>query len=455
MGFFGYIKEKAVDLFGLGFYDIDDSGSNESTRSREAWCRAYSENSRFRTPIHCIAEDLSVVKWRVFSVDKEGRRKEVTVYNAKRGSHEYKLCKLISRPHPLMSWKVWSKTSVEYLEVSGISLMIIKDGQTPLATPSDSAGPIQRRASRTPDRLEYVAPHRVLSTPSDNFGKWKLSIPVMGKDGFVAYDSRDFHPSTIFSIIRPSLLDPHAGFQSPAKSVDDEVTMDESILKWAIRTMLQGSFLGNIVTLPNLKAREEEIKKSWRNKYAGYKNAGKDYFVDAKNADAVSVTPLGRSPLDMSVVDQRIATRDMLGSAWQVPPERMGIIEDANRSTIDVADFHQQSKNVLPRLIEMREEFNYRITPFFGEHLTVDFDNPVVESQEQVLQMVNAGVKSGWIKLNEAREKFEYEPRPVCDGFAIPINNVMIFDENGNILLENPNAQTEESEVKASEKEKI
>lgn len=386
-------------------------GSSDRPRTDYEWEKLFGDNARLRNPIHAIAVDVAKVKKRVGRLAISDKGEAFTqIYG-----HAFE--SLLRNPHPRLPWSKWCYVVVGFLRLLG---------RAPVRVTFDERG------SRygAPVRLTPFAPHQVLHPPHRDKPYWDINWW-----GEVI----QLPQGEVLDLYCPDLIDPFQAL-GMARALGDEANIDEAMQKFLNYYFRNMAFLGAIVNAPGCDP--EEMAKEWSREREGVLNAFKTLFL---NSQGVTVSNLSPTMKDLAFDGGFRLNRDLMGQGYQVPPERLGILENANRSTIDAADFFQQSGNVEPDVIYLEEAFNYYLAPLWGEPgLCVRFDNPVRETAEARLKQAQIGCPGPWLTINEARELHDRIPLPGGDVLAVEANNIVLIDAHGDLTVPSQPGSVEE-----------
>lgn len=395
------------------FYDW---GTGTRPRSDFEWEKLFGDNARLRNPIHAIAVDVAKVRKRVCkkTISAKGENFE-QLYG-----HAFE--QLLTYPHPRLPWSKFAYVITGFLRLVG---------QAPIRVTFDERGPM----AGAPTRLTPFAPHQIVSPPNRNKDYWDINW----------WGTMMQIPTTeILHLYSPDLCDPFQAL-GMARALADEVNVDEAMQKFQNFYFRNMAFLGAIVNAPGCDP--EEMAKEWAREREGVLNSFKTLFMNAPDMKIENLSP---DMQDLAFPEGLRLNRDLMGQGFLVPPERMGILENANRSTIDAADFFQQSGNVEPDVIYLEQAFNYFLAPLYNEPgLCVKFDNPVKETAEARLKQATAGTSPGcWLTVNEARELHERQPLPGGNVLAVPANNVVFVPADGELKLPTQGDQQAQAQAK-------
>jgi hypothetical protein len=401
-----------VRRFGMAIWGTGSGG----VRGEAKWIEEAGRNARLQTPIHVMSSDVAVVDWHVQQKAK-GRKWEDVVEFPAGGSAE-KLVELMGQPHPRLT-----QFDMEYL----------KNYWT------ESVG---RCAFRMMGIDEFGRPSELWPIPPH----WIHRLPTPQEPWFVINfwgftETIDVPAAEMLYHTRPDPMDPMLKSIGLAQGVDNEVNIDNSMSRFNDFYFKNFAMLGVMLGIPGYDENKEEIDAAFREKHTGSDNAFRTFIADSSQGN-VTASNLAPALRDLNFQEGRKQTRDFIREAWQIPPERCGVIENSNRSTIDGADYFQQSKNVLPRLKRWAQEYDLKLTPLFDNRnkrikeknlgrLRLWFENPVAETAEHLLKVTQAGFRAGWISINEARTRHGMDKVAGGDVFLIPTNNVTAVPVDG------------------------
>ena len=86
---------------------------------------------------------------------------------------------------------------------------------------------------------------------------------------------------------------------------------------------------------------------------------------------------------------------------------RAGVCGNSNRSTISMADFFWTKDIILPRVDFIRAVLQNKLVPMFDDKLVLDFESPVVQDKEHVLNVMRA--EPGAFTINEWRKQADHQ----------------------------------------------
>lgn len=377
------------------FWSILRHGMSSRIRNEREWLEVFGTNSRLQAPINAIATDLSEVEWKLWEITTRADGKQ-----EKREILNHPFLDLWRHPHPGLVHSVWIQLCQTYLELVGRCPLWMRE----------------RDRSGRPTQLTPFPPHWISEYPDSE----DLNFKVNWGDGqYFVIPARD-----LVWMYRPDPLNPFGdGGLGLARCLDDDVAQDEAMAKFNNYYFRHSAFLGAIVNIPGCDP--EEVAELWRQTREGVSNAHRTLFTNSTTGTPIiqNLTPALR---ELNFQDSRTQVADFMRQLFGLPPERLGILVNSNRSTIDAADFLEQRKIIKPRAKFWMDTINTFILPRYGNpNLRFEFVDPVLETSEELRKKVETAVRMGLYSVNEARKKMGDDPIPGGDVLYVPINNVM------------------------------
>jgi HK97 family phage portal protein len=118
----------------------------------------------------------------------------------------------------------------------------------------------------------------------------------------------------------------------------------------------------------------------------------------------------GLSPLEMDWLAGTRDARAQVASVFHIPPEKIGDPEHRTYNSMPEATRAMWMEAVLPILDAIRDSYNSRLIPLFGDGLLLDYDrdqiDALAEDQAKVWERVD---KTTSLTLNEKREAIGYD----------------------------------------------
>lgn len=370
--------------FGGGGLGYSDGG-----RTRQ-WLEEFETNCHLRAPFARLAEDTSLIKWKLVRKQKNGKKVEV---------RDHKLLTLLKRPDPSMTGMVWEQTLQLQHDIGGewfCGIVLDEEGD--------------------PCQLPIIPPHWVKHTPKPGKVYYEVQVPGGVKKqlgiGEVIWHKR----------ARPA--NPYTRGLGIAPSLDDEVSQLTYMNKFNNAFFRQGAHLGTVLAVDGMKPETwERFRSDFEDKHAGVHNAFRTTVVTGKVTGVNSATAHKDLDYNNGVKLKRDVVRQTVGS----PPEIHGQTDNSNKATAQAADHLHQSYGLLPRVHDLCEALNTYLVPLFGEpDLELEYENPVKETKELILEKADRGVARGVLTINQWLQTQGMDPVPDGDVYLVPKNVTIV-----------------------------
>jgi HK97 family phage portal protein len=160
---------------------------------------------------------------------------------------------------------------------------------------------------------------------------------------------------------------------------------------------------------------EEQIgalEKSWNEKYAGSRNAGKIVLSGYK----VGWAKIGLSPVDMAIIDSEKWDLRMLCNIYGVPSQLLNDPDNKTFNSLREAEKALTSRCAIPELISTRESVNRKLLTdwgYKGQNILIDFDTSVYPELQE-----NESDKATWMAkaVLTIRQRYELMGIEIPDG---------------------------------------
>jgi len=402
-------------------------------RSTAELLDAYSRMPWLRAVVHKVSHSVATTTWRLMFVRDAGGR-AVRVSRLQRGSH---------RSRQRLMREVSLRRDVELVEIEDHPLLDLINTGTPIFPGTTSSQLVQahmdlvgeafqlkERASRLVSErtrqgvvtsLLPVPPHWVRSLPTRDrpfydvqFGRSGIPEPIPQEDVIYYRD--------------PNPRDPFGRGSGTARSLGDELQANEAA-SVTIRTRLENNSIPPFLAMPDseggssIESKQlERVREDWQRRLRGpTKGAGLVHFLRTR----FKIERLGNTFEELSLIPLLQNQRDTIIQVYGIPPEMLGVIENSNRATIEMAEVLYARHVLLPRLELRRAVLQQSLVPEFDERLILDFDSPVPDDREFELSVIKA---APWaFQADEIRARAGEEPLPDDDGkvHAVPSNLFM------------------------------
>jgi HK97 family phage portal protein len=383
-------------------------------KGAEELLQLYKHAPWLRAVAHQVAKGVASAQWKLYAQRKKGTTKDDPTYIAGDVWHELRTAAhdrrfdelhravgageideitthpflaLLERPNPSMTGFESRLVTQVHRDLIGESFWILdRDESTGVVTEYRPVPPTWVKSLPTEKKPYFTI----------KFSTLEYRVPMTE-----VLWHRDIDPA-----------DPYGRGTGLGLAMADELDIDEHAAK-----MLAGFFQNKGIpdAIVSLKGARPEIieraKRKWENAVKGFRKAYSTYFTGAE----IDVKRLDTSFKDMALVDIRKAQRDLIVSVYGMPPEKIGILANSNKATIEAADIIEAKNVLVPRLEAMRAAMQ-SLASQFDDRLIVEYVSPIPgdrEFQRSVMERF-----SSMFTIDEVRAMAGMEPLPEEKGKA-------------------------------------
>lgn len=246
---------------------------------------------------------------------------------------------------------------------------------------------MERNQFGVPFKRWPIPSHWVKNTPSPMGGVFEVSNQQHGAP--VAVRRED-----MFWLKDVDPYDPYRRGLGVARSLSDELNADEAAAKHMGSSLINRARPDIIISgskdAPLGKEAAERLHQVWTQRFGGPENMGKPFV----SSGPISVTQLTPSFRELQLTELRTFERDLLITVFGIPPEVMGVIENANRSTIETAEHLFMKHVITPRAEAMKAALNDQLCWQYDDRLCADYDALVQEDKEFRLRVMQTRADS-------------------------------------------------------------
>lgn len=392
-----FLKKEKSAKFGFS------SGHSAPERDVRGYLSAYGQiYSLFGISLR-IATAVSEVRWRLYKGSERSERSQVA-------------------DHPILTLLDFAnefQTGQEIQELTSLHMDLA--GKAYWYLPKNGLG--------VPGELWTIPPHL-------------MKIVLSKKNRITGYicqagdEEVPFRKDEIIRFSMPDPMNPYGGIgyvQAAAVELDSE----DYAGQWN-RNFFYNSARPDATLEYEDKLSDEEFNRlrlQWDTKYGGLHRAHKVAILEG----GVKYKQIQVTQKDMDFIQLRKMTRENLLFAFGMPLSVMGISENVNRANAEAGDYAFARWVIKPRLTRIKNKLNEKLLPMYpkAKGVEIDFDEVVPETVEQKKMLAEAGVKAGYMTINEARKLTGLDPVKGGEVFLIPFN-MMPTPANEEIAPEEP-----------------
>lgn len=406
-------ERAAADFAGVGQLRLLTGRRPWPRREVGAMLRGYAEFPWLHAVVRRRAEALAAVEWVVYR--SPGGRRRVRGHRAGWGTRhqalqraelsglveavwDHPMLDLLDKPNSQMSGYAFAELISKHLDLAGEAFLGIR-----------------RRGSR-PVELAPIVPTWVTAIPSPDDPTFQVQPPNGAR-----YQAA---PDEIVWIRQHDPADPYDGRGvGTAVALGDELETDEYMAESAKARFYNRNQPDLMVGFQPAKdgsgrmgkPQLEALQKEWDQRYRGPERAGRTAFFGSH----FTAYPLNHTMVESQYVEGRSLLRDFCLQVFGCPPEILGVLENANRSTIDAAELLFARFSTVPMLERIRAVLQDQVADAFGEGLILDYVSPIPTDRETRNKLMIS--LSGAFKVNEVRAAAGEDPDPERgDQYMVP-----------------------------------
>lgn len=245
---------------------------------------------------------------------------------------------------------------------------------------------------------------------------------------------------------------------SPIQAMAYEYDTDMAIRVYE-RNFFQNSARPDVVLETDQEIQAEDARRlllAWNASHQGVDRSWGTAILDrGLKANVLSV-----SPRDMEFANLARLTKQDIMEAYNVPPGKLGTVEDVNRANAVGIDITFNSECIRPRLMSYEDEINLNLLPLYDKGLRVQHENCIPRDLDYELRERDLNLRMYVTTINEERAEMGLDS--VSWG-SVPWVSIASFEygETPGIIQEpeaiqeaqggKPNAQSEEKRPGAAQ----
>jgi HK97 family phage portal protein len=301
---------------------------------------------------------------------------------------DHPLLKLLEQPNPAQAQAEYVEQLLSFFLIAGNSY------QQFIAPNREGAAPLEMWNHR-PDRIEVLK-------SSDN------TLGLVGGYRYTVSDRSDDFPAN--SVIHHKFFHPTSDFygMSPLQAAARAWQTGNLAQDWNHALIKQGARPSGAIVAPTTVADDvyERLKKEVDDSYSGALAAGRSMFLEG----GMKWEPMGLTPLELDFLAGLKDADIRICRTYHMPPEIIGIPDARQYGSFAEARMSFWQEANLPLLDRLRDSYNQRLVPRFGDRLFLDYDRDQIDAIQEEQAKV-------WDKLNRTRFLSTNEKR-VAAGYA-------------------------------------
>lgn len=386
-------------------------GGEPPDRGAEGQLGVYGTNPRARSAFGLIASSMAAVDWKLYIGRKtvNGQRVAYRDRQLQKALGQSRKDLLQSRRNTDELDEVTDHPALDFIN-AGSALLPGVSSRRVQQLHMDLVGETfllkGRNALKTSVNAWPIPPTWVKGTPTpqDPFYRvqyrgWNVPIP----------------DADILWVRDPDPANPYTRGVGYGKALADELEADEYAAK-TVRQLFFNRARPDFIVYPDGDRAEmgdanmKRFEQDWTNRLQGFWRAWKPYFANRK----IGIHEFTQNFEHLQFTELRSSMRDAINQTLGIPPEKLGIIENSNRSTIDAADLIFAKNVLVPRLEFWRSYYQTCLIPEYDPRLIIDYVTPVTEDREFFLKVATT---APWtLDGNEYRALMGQEPKDEYDG---------------------------------------
>jgi HK97 family phage portal protein len=297
------------------------------------------------------------------------------------------LLQLLERPNPWQAKAAYMQTLISHFLLSG-------NAYEEFVAPKVKNAPPVELYSLRPDRTKVVAGTRTGELVAGYEYQAGASKMIFAPESVI--HRKFFHPTDDFYGL------------SPLQAATRSWQTDNASADWNLALIKNQARPSGALVAPTVVGDDayERLKGEIRNSYVGADSAGLPIFLEG----GLEWKQFSFSPIELDWMEGRNLSKREICAAMNWPPELIGDTDARTYNSMPEARKAGWMEAILPILDAIRDEYNARLCPLFGDGLFIDYDrdqiDALAEDQAKVWERVN---KATFISVNEAREAVGYE----------------------------------------------
>lgn len=396
MGIFDRLRHAAGVLAGrnksfYGFQFMRNAAPRLDWKSRD-FLRAYESSLYVYALVKKRAEKVGQTEFRLFTGEGD-KAKEVLTTNP--------ILDLIYKPNPFQTKNEFLELYQTFKDLTGSAYIYLL-----------------RATGKFPTEMYCLRPDWVVPQLDQQTGlvfSYKYTLPDGAERILAAADVIASH--------YPSPLNALSG-QSPLKAGASAVELERELGVYHNSILKNGGRVEGILSYKNEYLTQEqvdEIKRRFDDEYADAENSGKPLILYG----GAEYQNLGLTPTELSFLETKRITRDDLLLLFGVPKAIVAQTDDVNLANAREAVRIFLAETIKPLVDNLTAKLDEFLVPM-PYHL--EAVNIVPDDVDAKIKLVESGMKTGYMTINEGRAEFGLDPVENGDKILVPFSMATLDD---------------------------
>jgi HK97 family phage portal protein len=252
-----------------------------------------------------------------------------------------------------------------------------------------------------PEQVWPLEPHRMTKTIH---GDTSVTYKYQTDKGTVEFDGED-----ILEFTRPNIFNIHSGF-SPMMAAGVTIEIAELIDLYQWRLFKRGAWFPYAITVGKEIQQHEitKVRDYWMQRFRGGID---DHFIPPILNTDLNVVQ-GPSNLDLDLENLAEQQMEKVLGVFRTPKSKVGFSESLNKANALEIDTQWNREVIRPLLTQVSAVINSKWLPLYGngDRLVGEYDNPVPQDEEFLLEEDSKLIEIGVLSRNEVREQRGFNP---------------------------------------------
>ncbi len=357
-------------------------------RTDDGFLRAYGEIGWLHAVVFRIALGCGEVKWELYTRDEKPKQ-----------TLTHPILTLLDHVNPFQTSNEFIELHTVYQNLVGECFWILNFNR--LGEPAEIWIPSPNKMSVVPDKDKFI----------------KGYVYGTGADAIT------FDVNEVIHFKDPNPLNPYRGLgAAQAIAVDLDIELYSG--QWNRQFFYNSARPDGVIEFDyNLSDEQyDKLKKNWTERHGGVNKAHHVALLEGGG----KYKQVQNTVKDMDFPNNKLRNRDVILGVYGVPLSIMGISENVNKANAEAGEYTFARWVIKPRLDRIMHKLNEQLVHKFrnSDNLLLAYEEVVPQTIEQKKELAESGMKSGYLKVDEARVLRNLDPigGEIGESLLIPIN---------------------------------